>query len=134
MNPRWKQPLQIPLQKPLWPYYRVSLKRNRYIFWATWPGSRRPMQSAKKQPGLVKTGPGKGRNYEYLYKKADMYRLVRDCAEQLPFPVPLPKTGGHISEPRLRRINTCGGETGPHTVFCLPHGDFGRDDPAGGSL
>lgn len=49
------------------------------------------MQSAKKQPGPRKTGPGKGGNYEYLYKKADMYRLVRDCAEQLPFPVPLPK-------------------------------------------
>ena len=24
-------------------------------------------------------------------KKADMYRLVQDCAEQMPFPVPLPK-------------------------------------------
>lgn len=27
------------------------------------------MQSAKKQPGPRKTGPGKGGNYEYLYKK-----------------------------------------------------------------
>ena len=24
-------------------------------------------------------------------KKADMYRLMQDCAEQMPFPVPLPK-------------------------------------------
>ena len=45
-------------------------------------------------------------------KKADMYRLVQDCAEQMPFPV----------------------ERRDHTVFCLPHGDFGRDGLADGSL
>ena len=64
-------------------------------------------------------------------KKADMYRLVQDCAEQMPFPVPLPKIRRtHFGTTIAKNVV----ERRDHTVFCLPHGDFGRDGLADGSL
>ena len=92
------------------------------------------MQSAKKQPGPRKTGPGKGGNYEYLYKKGRHVpagaRLCGTAAVSGPAAEnPADTLRNHDCEESTHVV-----ERRDHTVFCLPHGDFGRDDPAGGSL
>lgn len=49
------------------------------------------MQSAKKQPGPRKTGPGKGGNYEYLYKKGRHVPAGARLCGTAAVSVPLPK-------------------------------------------